>query len=102
MSLGTWIGVVEFIVGVVTISNSLVLFLVSKRFKDFLTNSLRIQPKDHLWFVWIFEHFLLATIIMTKVLIPDFPRPLQKYYEHTKKELDIISQEQNKEKYKTV
>ena len=29
MSLGTWIGVVEFLVGVVTISNSLVLFVVS-------------------------------------------------------------------------
>ena len=85
MSLGTWILVVEFIVGFVTISNSLVLFIVSQQFKDFLTYSLGILPENHLWFVGIFEHFLLATIIITKVMIPDFPRPLQKYYEQTKK-----------------
>jgi hypothetical protein len=82
MSLGNWTFVVEFIVGFVTISNSAVLFLVSTRFKDFLTNTLHIAPKNHLWFVGIFEHFLLMMIILTKVFISDFPRPLKKYYEN--------------------
>jgi len=90
MTLGNWLFLVEFIVGFITISNSAVLFLVSKRVGEFMTNSLRIAPKNHLWVVGCFEHFLLGMIIVTKVIIPDFPRALKKFHEHSKKELDRL------------
>ncbi|MFO0116973.1 MAG: hypothetical protein ACK521_04955 [bacterium] len=102
MSLGNWSFVVEFIVGFVTISNSAVLFLVSDRFGEFLTNTLKIAPKNHLWVVGCFEHFLLMMIILTKVFIPDFPRALKKFYENQKKELDRLFEEQKKDKFKVL
>jgi len=102
MTLGNWLFLVEFIVGFITISNSGVLFLVSNRFDEFLTNTLRIAPKNHLWVVGCFEHFLLMMIIFTKVFIPDFPRALRKFHEHSKKELDRLFEQQKKDKYKVL
>jgi hypothetical protein len=45
----------------------------------------------------MFEHFLLGAVIATKVFIPDFPRPLKKFQENQKGELERILK---KKKYK--
>jgi hypothetical protein len=79
MSLEGWIYVVEFFVGLVSISNSAILFLVSKRFKELLTDSFRIEQDKQLWYVGIFEHSLFLVILLTKFFIPDFPRKLKKF-----------------------
>jgi len=88
MSLEGWIFVVEFFVGLVSISNSAILFLVSRKFKQVLSDDFKIAPQNHLWFVGIFEHFLFLVTLLTKFFIPDFPRKIKKFYEHQKHELE--------------
>lgn len=99
MTLGSWLTVIEFLIGFVTISNSAILFLASGKFRSLLTDMFNIKPENQIWAVGIFEHFLLVMVILTKVFIPDFPRALKKYQEHHKQELENYQHHANQKKY---
>lgn len=89
VSLGSaWINYLEVVTGIVTITNTFLLFFVSSAFKDFLKNNLGISGKNQqLWLILGVEHGLLALLLFVKAGIADFPRALLKIKERTTTEL---------------
>lgn len=85
VSLGAnWIFYLEVVTGIVTITNTFLLFFVSSTFKDFLKNNLGIRGNNHqLWLILGVEHALLGFLLFLKSYIADFPRKILKIKQRT-------------------
>jgi hypothetical protein len=89
MSIGqNWLNYLEIVTGIVTVTNTFLLFFVSQSFKDFLNQNLGVTEKNRqLWLVLGCEHAILIFLLFLKAVIPDMPRQLLKIKEKTLKNL---------------